>query len=242
MLRKPFQFKQFAVFQDKTAMKVGTDGVLLGAWTKVDHAISALDIGTGTGLVALMLAQRNHQLLIDAIELDAEAYEQAIENTSISRFNEQIKVIHTALQEFDFNKTYDLIVSNPPFFQVNDRVEGSARKNARQQDSLSFDTLLERTALMLSPEGTACFIIPSDTRTHFLYLAALNKLFAGRVCSVRGHQDSPIKRCLIELTFKQPEIIIEEELIIEEARHQYTAAYQALCCDFYLKMENKNPE
>lgn len=236
MSRKPFQFKQFAILQDRTAMKVGTDGVLLGAWVHGKKTGKALDIGTGTGLISLMLAQRFPELMIDAIELDLDAYHQAIENKVNSSFNNRIELHHTAIQEYETTKIYDLIVSNPPFFTVNDRVELDARKQARQEQSLSFEELLQKTAQLLHKDGAACFIIPFDREGEFTITASLKGLFPCRITHVRGTVSTPVKRSLLQFTFTPCAEPVQNQLIIEEARHQYTHDYIALTKEFYLKM------
>ena len=235
MNRKAFKFKQFSIFQDKTAMKVGTDGVLLGAWTDLQNASTILDIGTGTGLIALMMAQRNQQAIIEAIEIDENAFLQAQENFTNAIFHSRLTVEYSSLQNFFPNKKYDVIVSNPPFFTVNDLVNFDARKQARQQEMLTFSDLLEKTATLLNKEGRACFIIPSDQKDVFCELALQNGLKLAKIVYVKGNYSTPIKRVLLEFSFETKQIM-EETLIIEEERHQYTQEYIELTKDFYLKM------
>lgn len=233
--RKPFRFKQFEIFQDKTAMKVGTDGVLLGAWSNLYSGNRILDIGTGTGLISLMLAQRFSEAIIDAIELDEDAYVQAKENALNSIFFNKITIYHTALQNYQPSFKYDLIVSNPPFFVVNDRIDFNARKQARQQETLTFDELLEKSSLLLNDKGRAAFIIPFDLEKDFIEIGEKYKLYPSKILNIRGNQNVAFKRSIIELSFEKltPET---EELVIEEDRHQYTEEYIHLTKDFYLKM------
>ena len=233
--RKPFRFKQFEIFQDNTAMKVGTDGVLLGAWSTLYNGNRILDIGTGTGLISLMLAQRFSSAEIDAIELDKDAFDQATENFLNSKFSDRINVYHTALQDFDDQVKYDLIVSNPPFFIVNDRVDMDARKQARQQETLTFEDLLLKTSELLKQEGKAVFIIPFDLENHFITIAKNEKLFPTKILNIKGNDSASFKRSIIELSFDEIEII-KSELIIEIDRHQYTEDYINLTKEFYLKM------
>lgn len=234
-MKKPFKFKQFDIFQDRTAMKVGTDGVLLGAWTNAENKPSILDIGTGTGLISLMLAQRFQDAQINAIEIDKEAYEQAKENFLNSKFNHRLFIVNQPLQDYQSPQKFDLIVSNPPFFINNQRVEADARKKARQQDSLTFEELLLRTSQLLQPTGDASFIIPFDLEEDFLAISAKFELFPSKITRVKGNKDAEIKRSLINLNFFQAEIDYSE-LIIEVERHQYTKDYINLTRDFYLKM------
>ncbi|WP_334124729.1 tRNA1(Val) (adenine(37)-N6)-methyltransferase [Empedobacter brevis] len=235
MNRKPFRFKQFEIFQDKTAMKVGTDGVLLGAWSNLERGENILDVGTGTGLISLMLAQRFPNSRVDAIEIDHDAFLQAKENFEHSIFSERLKIKSTSLQAYSSDKKYDLIVSNPPFFTVNSSVDFDARKQARQQETLTFTELIENTAKMLHREGVASFIIPYDQMDDFYGKASQNDLKLSRIVYVKGNSNSPIKRVLMEFSF-QERIVSKEELVIERERHQYTNEYISLTKDFYLKM------
>ncbi|MGV0756064.1 tRNA1(Val) (adenine(37)-N6)-methyltransferase [Empedobacter brevis] len=235
MNRKPFRFKQFEIFQDKTAMKVGTDGVLLGAWSNLETGDNILDIGAGTGLISLMLAQRFPNSRVDAIEIDYDAFLQAKENFEHSIFSERLKIKNTSLQVYLSDKKYDLIVSNPPFFTVNNSVDFDARKQARQQETLTFAELIEKSAKLLHKEGVASFIIPYDQMDVFCEKTAQNDLKLSRIVYVKGNSSSPIKRVLLEFSF-QERIVRKEELVIERERHQYTNEYISLTKDFYLKM------
>lgn len=234
MTRKPFQFKQFSIYQDKTAMKVGTDGVLLGAWANL-LGQDVLDIGTGTGLISLMLAQRFPDSVIDALEIDQDAFLQAKENFEDSTFNNRLSIYHTSLQGFSTQKKYDLIVSNPPFFTVNDTVNFDARKQARQQETLTFSDLISKTSQLLKLDGLASFIIPHDQMDDFCTIAAQNDLKPGRVVYIKGNETSQIKRVLLEFSFEEKNRV-EEQLTIEVGRHQYTQDYINLTKAFYLKM------
>ncbi|MDC6350274.1 methyltransferase [Zeaxanthinibacter sp. PT1] len=241
---KPFHFKSFSVRQQRSAMKVGTDGVLLGAWASLDHnPRSILDIGAGTGLVALMLAQRSDAELIDAIELDGDAYEECVENFEASPWGDRLFCYHAGLDEFvdQMEETYDLIVCNPPFFEphsghgTGDKTKGEARMKARQTGSLSFEELLESCSRLLSGTGQSSFVIPYQSEEHFLSLAADLGLWPLRICRVKGRADRPIIRSLISLS-RLKEVVHSEELVIEVERHVYTDAYRDLTADFYLKM------
>jgi len=157
-----FKFKQFSINQDKTAMKVGTDGVLLGAWTPTNHnPFSILDIGTGTGLIALMLAQRTTAEQIDALEIDEDAYEQAVDNFENSPWSDRLFCFHAGLDEFieEPEDEYDLIVSNPPFYSEDYKTENEQRDLARFQDALPFEDLVEAADLLLSENGILAVII-----------------------------------------------------------------------------------
>ena len=240
-MSKPFQFKEFTIHQDKTAMKVGTDGVLLGAWCSVDNfPDSILDIGAGTGLVSLMIAQRSDAMTIDAVELDANAYEQTVENFEQSDWADRLYCYNASFQEFaqeiaEEEETYDVIVSNPPFYTDDFETENDSRNKARFTSALSFEELTNGVAKILSENGTFAVIIPFKEEEVFVALANQHKLLLNSVCRVQGNASSEIKRSLMEFSFHQT-TIKEEHLIIENSRHNYTDAYINLTKDFYLKM------
>ncbi|MCM4159404.1 methyltransferase [Antarcticibacterium flavum] len=220
-------------------MKIGTDGVLLGAWTRIDDSVaSILDIGAGTGVIALMLAQRSYADLIDALEIDEDAYEQAVDNFENSPWGDRLFCYHAAFDEFVEEmqeEKYDLIVSNPPFFNSEAASAATNREIARFQEALPFEELLDGVSQLLSETGTFNVIIPRMEQDAFLKLAHTYKLFPRRITHVKGTPESPSKRSLMELGFSETEVEIEE-LIIETARHEYTAEYVELVKDFYLKM------
>jgi len=233
-----FKFKQFEINQDKTAMKVGTDGVLLGAWATVDwNPYSVLDIGTGTGLIALQLAQRSEAELIDAIEIDTNAYEQAVDNFENSIWNDRLFCYHASLNEFvdEIEEKYDLIISNPPFYTENYLSTDESRNKARFSSALPFEELITSVAKLLSDNGQFSVIIPFKEKEDFIKIAKTNALFPTRICNVKGNKSSSFKRSLIEFSFLEKEYL-ETTLIIEIERHQYTDVYIDLVQDFYLKM------
>ncbi len=237
-MNKIFSFKQFEVHQERCAMKIGTDAVLLGAWTSIDiNPYSILDIGAGTGILALMLAQRSSAALIDAIEIDADAYEQCVENFEHSTWSDRLFCYHASLEEFveEAEDKYDLIISNPPFYSNSFKSENEQRDLARFVDALPFRHLIESVSKLLSKEGVFTVIIPLSEEKDFLVLASKEHLFAKKILHVRGTTTSEIKRSLIEFSFTEVKAAISE-LIIETARHQYTNDYIKLTEDFYLKM------
>lgn len=234
-----FQFKQFSIQQDRCAMKVGTDGVLLGAWCPIENKpFSILDIGTGTGLIALMLAQRSQAEQIDAIEIDEEAYEQAVDNFENSPWSDRLFCFHAGLDEFmeEPEDEYDLIVSNPPFYSEDYKTSNEQRDKARFQDAMPFEDLVEAADLFLSENGIFAVIIPYKEEERFIDLCSEFELYPVRVTRVKGTHDTPIIRSL--MAFKRYELstLTADELVIETARHQYTEDYIALTQDFYLKM------
>ena len=232
-----FQFKEFTVKQDKTAMKIGTDGVLLGAWTRIDKPIeSILDIGSGTGVIALQMAQLYDAEIIDAIEIEPNAYEQCVENFENSPWADRLFCYHTSLQEFtaEIEEKYDLIISNPPFYTDRFLSDDYARNQARQTLTLSFDDLLKSVSNLLDINGFFSVIIPYKEEALFLHKAAGNGLFPQKITRVKGHKEVVIKRSLLLFSFKQNIKPFIEELILEKERHVFTEAYQKLVEEFYL--------
>ncbi|WP_053971124.1 tRNA1(Val) (adenine(37)-N6)-methyltransferase [Mangrovimonas sp. ST2L15] len=238
---KPFQFKQFSVNQEHCAMKIGTDGVLLGAWSKIDnHPRNILDIGAGTGVISLMLAQRSDAPAIDALEIDPDAYEQSVDNFENSPWDDRLFCYHAEFTEFvaemfEEEETYDIIVSNPPFYTEEVSSGNSKRDQARMSSSLPFEDLIEGTSLILSENGIFNVVIPNKEETTFIQLASQFGLFPLEIMRVKGTGIAEIKRSLLAFSFEQKDPKISE-LIIESERHQYTDAYKELVKDFYLKM------
>lgn len=233
-----FRFKQFTIRHDATAMKVGTDGVLLGAWASLDgNPHSILDIGAGTGLIALMLAQRCHAECIDAIEIDAAAFEQCVGNFESSPWSDRLFCYHCGLEEFarEIDEPYDLILSNPPFFTETVSSGNPARDAARQQASLPFGTLLQGVGQLLSPGGRFCLILPFREEASFISRARALGLYPNRITRVRGTAEAPVKRSLIEFSFRETGPV-EDLLTLEDRRNGFSEAYRELTRDFYLKM------
>ncbi|QIE59484.1 methyltransferase [Rasiella rasia] len=238
MASKPFQFKQFTVAQDRCAMKIGTDGVLLGAWVSLQNKPnSILDLGTGTGVIALQLAQRCDAETIDAVEIDEDAYEQSTENFENSPWGDRLFCYHASVQEFasEIEETYDLIVSNPPYYTEDYKSENLARDTARFTDTLPFEHLVVCASHLLSETGTFSVILPKKEEKNFIALAEKHSLFPKHICRVQGTPISEVKRSLLTFSFQKQQPTIEN-LIIEKSRHQYTNEYIALVQDFYLKM------
>lgn len=235
---KVFKFKQFEILQDKTAMKVGTDGVLLGAWVEINESVnSVLDIGTGTGLIALQIAQQCDCEIIDALEIEPNAYEQAVENFENSDWGDRLFCYHGSLQEFTYEieEKYDLIVSNPPFYNSTYKKLETNRAIARHTESLTFEDLLFNSAKLLSHSGSCAFIIPFEEEEIFLKIARKNDLFPQRITRVKGNINTSIKRSLMQFSFRETSPKLEN-LTIEIERHKYTDAYINLVEEFYLKM------
>ena len=225
-------------------MKIGTDGVLLGAWAPVDqNPYSILDIGTGTGVIALMLAQRSNAEIIDALELDEDAYEQAVDNFEQSPWGDRLFCYHAHLYEFatEIEDTYDLIVCNPPFFEspvqpTTDQNYSQARANARFEDAMPFELLVASVNQLLNAAGIFCVVIPRMREDAFISLAAKANLFPQHITQVKGNPEVEPKRSLIHFSRNREPETRTDELIIEIQRHQYTDAYVDLVKDFYLNM------
>ena len=220
-------------------MKVGTDGVLLGAWCPIDNnPYSVLDIGAGTGILSLMLVQRSKAEQIDAIEIDENAYEQCVENFESSPWGERLFCFHAGLDEFveEPEDQYDIIISNPPFYSEDFKTENTARDLARFQDAMPFEDLVEAAHLLLSENGIFAVIIPYKEEARFIGLCAEVELYPVKVTRVKGTPTAEIKRSLLAFKRYELSVLTADELVIETARHQYTKEYIALCQDFYLKM------
>ncbi|MDB4134613.1 methyltransferase [Flavobacteriaceae bacterium] len=220
-------------------MKVGTDGVLLGAWCSLESLPKTiLDIGTGTGIISLMLAQRSSAITIDGVEVDPSAYMQTVDNFENSDWSDRLYCYNASFQKFadDTNKeTYDLIVSNPPFYTEDYITKSSSRNKARFTSSLTFKELIGGISKILSKSGFFSTIIPFKEESTFICLAEQHSLHLNKICRVQGNKNSEIKRSLMTFSFNKVKIS-ETNLIIENSRHKYTKEYEELTNNFYLKM------
>ena len=234
-----FQFKQFLVNQDRCAMKIGTDGVLLGAWCPIDNnPFSVLDIGAGTGILSLMLAQKSNASQIDAIEIDEDAYEQCVANFENSPWGDRLFCFHAGLDEFidEPEDQYDIIISNPPFYSENYKTGSEQRDLARFQEAMPFEDLIEAADLLLSENGIFAVIIPFAEEEKFIDLCAEVELYPIKVTRVKGTPTTEIKRSLLAFKRYELSVLTADELIIETERHQYTEEHISLTKEFYLKM------
>ena len=243
MSRDCFTFKQFVVHQDRCAMKVGTDGTLLGAWAALDRPDGRiLDIGTGTGLIALMMAQRYPQAHVTAIDIDAEAVCQATENVRQSPFAERIQVCQADVNDFMANENgseateaFDAIVCNPPYFNNALICPDSQRTQARHTLSLSYGQLMVAAHRLLHHEGVFSVIIPSDFFRQLESEAHLAGFFLSRVYGIRTIEGKPVKRYLIELRKHPQKEVINKDVLIEESPNVRSEWYRELTKDFYIK-------
>nr|WP_321450579.1 methyltransferase [uncultured Carboxylicivirga sp.] len=236
MANSYFRFKQFTVNQEKAAMKVGTDGVLLGAWACCDKARKILDVGTGSGLIALMMAQRNPNAEIVAIEIDEVACEQAEQNFKNSPWSDRLSVVHTSIQDYSYTTNkFDLIISNPPFFNNSLKSSDQARNLARHTDSLSYEELFYCSHQLSEEDATLSFIIPSVSEKDVIQIINDYDYNLSQVLRVQGDINKQIVRTLFEFKTKPVSSISEKNICIEKGRrHLYSEEYKTLTKDFYL--------
>lgn len=231
-----FSFKQFTIHQDQTAMKVTTDACIFGAYTLIDGTKKILDIGTGTGLVAMMLAQRT-QAQIDAVEIENRAYNQAVKNIQESIFKEQIKVFNTSIQLFstrsEQQNQYDLIVSNPPFFQNHLKAKQATRNNSLHTDTLSFEDLIHSVLRLISSVGTFVILLPLYESSVFEELSIPQGLYPQKKLTIRHRKDTKILRIITTFGFTKTQTQ-EENLIIKNPDESYSLAFEMLLQDYYL--------
>lgn len=232
MKHEEFTFKQFIVRQERCAMKVGTDGVLLGAWSAGGKRI--LDIGTGTGLIALMMAQRFPESTVDGVEIDESAYTQALENVDESSFCERIKLFHTSLQEFQARYKYNAIVSNPPFFVDSLKAPKPSRNMARHTDTLTYEDLFAGVRKLLCEDGKFSAIIPVENIEHFLSISSLSGFYVSREVSIKTVLRKTPKRCLLEFVLCQPKTVEKSMVTLMDGMGGRSEWYHNLTADFYL--------
>ena len=234
----PFRFKQFEVQQDQCAMKIGTDGIMLGAWANIDHATKALDIGTGTGVIALMLAQRAAKAQIEGIDIDEVACNQAKGNFKASPWSDRLSVIHDPIQDyarFTRNK-YDLIVSNPPFFSGGTFGMKEERAIARQTVRMPHGDLLIAVRQLLAKEGRFCLVLPYLEGLRFQERAEEYHLFCTKATEVKPMPEAPVKRLLMQFEHHNQPVASGTLVIRENTKEDsYTSGYRALLQDFLLK-------
>lgn len=236
-----FRFKQFEIKQDQCAMKIGTDGVLLGAWAAVAHAPNILDIGTGTGVLALMAAQRNPSAQVVAVEIEKQAAAQAQYNIARSPWAARVQMQHTAIQDFVAPKLFDAIISNPPYFEAaaSTAIANQARQTARTTSQLPYTQLLKSASHLLSDTGIFSLVLPYTVGQQVILLAQKFHLFPCQIVAVSARVGKPPNRILLALTKQKTPNIIEQQLAIRKAgkgQQDYTTEFVALHQDFLLAL------
>jgi tRNA1Val (adenine37-N6)-methyltransferase len=231
-----FHFKKFSIDDSTAAMKIGTDAVLLGAWMPWSNETRILDIGTGSGILALMMAQKNYKIEIDAIEIEPEAAYLARKNVQLSPWSDQIHVFNSSIQDFSVrtNNKYSLIISNPPFFTDSLKATGNARNFARHNDTLPVRDLLEITSKLLTEGGKAAFIIPADAFGNWTIEASDMFLYPAYFTRVKSSQTHSPHRVMVLFTKKYNHEISNNELIIYSSKSIYSTEYRELTKEFYL--------
>lgn len=229
----PFRFKKFIILHDRCAHKVGTDGVLLGAWIKAHDPKQILDVGTGSGVIALMMAQRFPKAEITAIELDKDSFDQAKENAANSLFADRVTVLYGDFLNFDFPEKFDLIVSNPPFFKGVYSSGNDRRDQARHEFALPQKHFLQKTAELLSQQSQLAVILPKEEARHFIELARPLNLYPLEITKVYGSPRATDKRWLLILSneFKNS---IPGKLYLRDNEGKFSEAYKELTREFYL--------
>jgi|WetSurSiteA1Bulk_404760.scaffolds.fasta_scaffold00115_8 tRNA1Val (adenine37-N6)-methyltransferase len=230
-----FAFKQFTIFHDKCAMKVGTDGVLLGAWANVTNANRILDIGTGTGLIAIMLAQRS-EAIIDAVEIDEQACIQARANVAACPWYQRITIHHDAFQHFAgiTQVRYDLIISNPPYFRNSLKPPAKSRSLARHDDNLGIESLFLHVSAILAPDGMLALIFPAGVLNQVADTAGFHGFFLSKLLRVRPATDREYTRCLVVFNRTRDGVADSGELSIRDMDNGFTKEYKQLTKDYYL--------
>lgn len=235
---KPFHFKQFTIHQDRCMMKVGTDGVLLGAWADLTDTQLALDIGTGSGIIAIMMAQRSADLEVHAVEVDAEACTQAIENMQNTPWANRLRAFQTTIQEYAevCEHKYDLIVSNPPFFSGGVFSHNQDKNSVRHTLKMPHGDLLGAARSLLKPDGRFCVILPLIEGLRFCEMAQHYHLVCTRQTEVRPKADKPIERLLLQFEREAKPMLSDSIVIQKGENNDWTEGYIALMKAFYLKM------
>ncbi len=230
-----FKFKQFSIDDSHCGMKVGTDGVVLGAWCNCSDTHKVIDVGSGSGLIALMVAQRCNAL-IDAIETDSGACHDAQSNINCSPWRDRINLVEGCFTSYRADTAADMVVSNPPFFTNGEEAHGAGRALARHEGSLNYSSLIDFACRTLTDNGRLAFIYPSDRENDIIYKAEMSRLKLRRVCHLRQNESRPVIRDLFE--FSRIDGPIEESTltIIKRDGHSYTRDFAQLCRDFYLEL------
>lgn len=237
MKNNPFQFRHFAISQAHTPAKVGTDGILLGAWVNCEKDEKILDIGTGTGLIAMMIAQRNPQARVVALEPHPGAAQDARQNFDRSQFAQRLQLVPVGLAAFEPASRFDLIVSNPPFFDSGAASPDADRAAWRHQESLTVSDILQFAANWLAAEGKLALILPSWMEAELREEAAMHQLFAHRITHVQPTPKKIIKRILVEFQRQKAEPKTTRLVVQTGGSNEYSTEFIALTRDFYPWMD-----
>lgn len=240
-----FRFKKFEIHQDQCMMKVCTDGVLLGSWARIDGVSTGLDIGTGSGVIALMLAQRSEGerdghspgMHILGVEIEKSSYQQACENIAHSHWSQRLEMVHSSVQKFmdQTDKTFDLIISNPPFFTGGTLSESQTRNDVRHTVKLPHNDLLRAVKKLMSPKGHFSVILPMMEGYRFIELAEQYRLYLSRKTQVFSRPGKPMERLLLEFSHQDGSRVEADDLYIHpEKGNGFSPEYQKLTGEFYL--------
>lgn len=232
---KPFHFKQFDVYQRHSAMRVGTDAVLLAAWARVEDATHILDVGTGTGVIALICAQRNSKAIIEAIDIDEGSIEDARENFDACKWNDRLKLHLGDYRKIASTEKFDLIISNPPYFTDSLRPSNPTRNTARHDDSLPADAFIQKTKTLLAPHGRLAIILPVSELERWIKETATVNLKPERICRVHTLAYKDASRVMIEFSFTHDEEPEMGSVLIEKSPGEKSEAYKMLIREFYTK-------
>lgn len=227
-----FRFKQFSCYHDHTVFKIGTDAILLGSWASHLSASSILDVGSGTGIIALMLAQRHLKATITTIEIQPQSFQILQENISNSPWKNRFQTVNNSFLTHQFDQQFDLIVSNPPYFEDSLENKTETKSIARHTKALSFEALISKSAQLLTESGKLSLVFPAEKLERISHFAQENKLFLNKVTFVRGLPDYPVKRVLVEFS-KVKQRFIEESLTVEIKRGQFSPEYCLLTKEFH---------
>jgi len=232
-----FQFKKFRILQEKSAMKVNTDGVLLGAWANLEGAETVLDIGTGTGLISLMIAQRT-VAFITGVEIEKNAAEEAVRNVLNSEWSTRIIIQHISFQDFasSTQQKFDLIISNPPFFSNSVKNTNPHLSIARHNHMLPFTNIIEGTKKLLNKNGKLSLILPFDAAQEFIQNARQENLYLTRLTEIKPFPSKRPNRCLMEFGKSQVAVIITTMSVFDESGKDYSEEFKNMARDFYLKL------
>ena len=233
---RPFHFKQFSLHHHRSSMKVGTDAIILAVWADVDSADSILDIGSGSGIISMLLASRCNAR-IHAVETDKASVEESTDNFRNSKFNTRLSVQKEGFVEYanHCSERYDLIVSNPPFFTNHSfKPKEESRKNARHADTLGFEQLCNGVSKLMKPTGKFCLVLPESERQYFLKTASLIGLHIQKQLNIFPIRKLPANRVNLQVGFQKPKEILTENYCIRENDFTFTAQHINLLKDYYI--------